>query len=129
MLRIAVNTLINRPVQEVWDFFLDLTNSPRWTRSGSELRQMSEAPLGVGATITSVRPIFGREIKSQTIVVTHYEPGHLISLTTAVPLLGHTTGGFTFERVGGGTRLSRWGRTRTRPGRRTARADPYSPAG
>jgi Polyketide cyclase / dehydrase and lipid transport. len=109
MLRIAVNTLINRPVQDVWDFFIDLTNSPRWTRSGSELRQTSEGPLGVGATIESVRPIFGREIKSQTIVVTQYEPGHLIAYAAAIPLLGHTTGGFTFESVGGGTRLSRWG--------------------
>ena len=26
MLRIAVNTQINRPAQEVWDFFIDLTN-------------------------------------------------------------------------------------------------------
>jgi uncharacterized protein YndB with AHSA1/START domain len=109
MLRIAVNALINRPVQDVWDFFIDLTNSPRWTRSGSELRQRSEGPLVVGGTIESVRPMFGREIKSQTIMITQYEPGHIIAYTAAIPLLGHTTGGFTFESVGGGTRLSRWG--------------------
>jgi uncharacterized membrane protein len=44
MLRIDVTTLISRPVQEVWDFFNDLTNSPRWTRSGSEVRQTSDGP-------------------------------------------------------------------------------------
>lgn len=109
MLRIEVSTLIKRPVQEVWDFFIDLTNSPHWTASGSELRQTSTVPLGVGATIESVRPMFGREIKSQRIVVTRYEPGHLISVTTAVPLLGHGAMRFTFEGVGGGTRLSRGG--------------------
>jgi uncharacterized protein YndB with AHSA1/START domain len=108
MLRIEVTTLINRPVQEAWDFFTDLTNSPRWTRSGSELRQTSEGALGVGATIESVRPMFGREIKSQTIVVTQYEPRHLISFTSDVKLLGRVTGGVTFENVGGATRLSRW---------------------
>ena len=109
MLRIAVNTLINRPVHEVWDFFNDLTNSPHWTASGSELRQTSAGPPGVGMTIESVRPMFGREIKSQRIVVTEYEPGHLLSVTTTVPLLGHGAMRFTFESVGGGTRLSREG--------------------
>src|SRR6266550_2225627 len=74
MLRIDVTTLIARPVQEVWDFFIDLTNSPRWTRSGSELRRTSPGALGVGATLESVRPMFGREIKSQTIEVTRYAP-------------------------------------------------------
>lgn len=108
MLRIEVISLINRPVQEVCDFFTDLTNSPRWTRSGSELRQTSDGALGIGTTIESVRPMFGREIKSQTMVVTQVEPGRLISFTAEVKLLGRVTGGFTFESVGGATRLSRW---------------------
>lgn len=108
MLRIDVTTLISRPVQEVWDFFIDLTNSPRWTRSGSEVRQTSDGPLGVGATFESVRQVFGREIKSQTLVATQYEPGHLISYAAAIPLLGQVVGGYTFESVGGETRLSRW---------------------
>jgi uncharacterized protein YndB with AHSA1/START domain len=108
MLRIDVTTLISRPVQEVWDFFFDLTNSPRWTRSGSELRKTSEGAYGVGTTIESVRPMFGREIKSQTLVVTHYDPPHLVSFTADVTVLGHVIGGFTFESVAGETRLSRW---------------------
>jgi uncharacterized protein YndB with AHSA1/START domain len=109
VLRIEVSTLINRPVQQVWDFFIDLTNSPQWTRSGSELRQTSPGPLGLGTTMESVRPMLGREIKSQAIVVTRYEPGHLLSYDAAVPLIGHAPGRFTFESVGGGTRLSRAG--------------------
>jgi uncharacterized protein YndB with AHSA1/START domain len=108
MLRIDVRTQINRPVQEVWDYFIDLTNSPRWTRSGSEVRQTSDGPVGVGATFESVRKVFGREIRSQRLVATQYEPGHLISYTAAIPLLGRVIGGYTFEGVGGKTRLSRW---------------------
>ena len=109
MLRIAVSTLINRPVHEVWDFFIDLTNASQWTASGSELRQTSAGPPGVGMTIESVRPLFGREITSQRIEILQYEPGRFISMTTAVPLLGHAAMRFTFESVGGGTRLSREG--------------------
>jgi len=108
MLRIDVTTLISRPVQEVWDDFIDLRNSPRWTRSGSELRPTSEGPFGVGTTVESVRTVFGREIKSQTLVTTHYDPRHSISFTADVALIGRLIGGFTFESVGGGTRLSRW---------------------
>ena len=109
MLRIRVSTLIDRPVHEVWDRFIDLANSPRWTRSGSELRQRSAGPMGIGTTIESVRPLFGREIRSQAIVVTQYEPGHLLSYDATVPLIGNTSGSFTFESVAGGTRLSRAG--------------------
>jgi hypothetical protein len=52
--------------------------------------------------------MFGREIKSQTLVATRYVPPQLISFTAAVPLIGHVIGGFTFESVGSDTRLSRW---------------------
>jgi uncharacterized protein YndB with AHSA1/START domain len=108
MVRIDVTTLISRPVQEVWDFFFDFANSPHWTRSGSELRVTSAGPFGVGTTVESVRPMFGREIKSQTLVATRYEPPQLVSFTAEVVLLGHLVGGFTFEDVDGRTRLSRW---------------------
>jgi uncharacterized protein YndB with AHSA1/START domain len=107
-MRIDVETVISRPVQEVWDYFIDLKHSPRWTRSGSELRATSAGPFGVGTTVESVRPLFGREIRSQRLVTTHYEPPQLVSFTAEVPLIGHLVGGFTFESIGGGTRLSRW---------------------
>jgi uncharacterized protein YndB with AHSA1/START domain len=108
MVRIDVTTLISRPVKEVWDFFNDLTNSPRWTRSGSEVRQTSTGPVGVGATFESVRQVFGREIKSQALVATEYEPERLISYTAIIPILGQVIGGYTFDSVDGGTRVSRW---------------------
>ena len=108
MVRIDVTTLISRPVQEVWDYFIDLTHSPHWTRSGSELRATSAGPLRVGTTVESIRPMFGREIRSQRLVTTHYEPPQLVSFTAVVPLIGHLVGGFTFESIDGGTRISRW---------------------
>ncbi len=108
MLRIDVTTVISRPVQDVWDFFVDLTNSPRWTQSGSELRPTSKGPLGLGTTIVGVRTMLGREIKSQTLVVTQFEPGRLIGIAADVKLLGHVPGAVTFENVAGRTRLSRW---------------------
>src|SRR5258707_4260789 len=71
MLRIDVTNVISRPGQDLWDFFVDLTNSPRWTQSGSELRPTSQGPLGLGTTIVSVRTILGLGLKDQTCVVNH----------------------------------------------------------
>jgi uncharacterized protein YndB with AHSA1/START domain len=108
MVRIDVTMLISRPVQEVWEFFIDLTNSPQWTRSRSELRKTSEGSFGVGTTVESVKPMFGREIKSQRLLTTVFEPPHLVSFTAVLPIIGDLIGGFTFETAGDGTRLSRW---------------------
>jgi uncharacterized protein YndB with AHSA1/START domain len=105
----SVSALIRRPVQEVWDFFIDLTNSPQWTASGSEVRQTSAGAPGVGTTMESVRSIFGRELVSQRLKVVAYEPGRLMSMTTAVPHLGQVGMRFTFESVPNGTRLTRAG--------------------
>src|SRR5439155_23911975 len=99
MVRLDVSRVIDRPVQEVWDFFVDLTNSPRWTRSGSELRQTSEGPLGGGSTVESVRPLFGREIKSQRMVATAFDPPQRISFTADVKPRGLIVAGFTCERA------------------------------
>lgn len=56
-----------------------------------------------------MRPILGREIRSQAIVVTEYDPGHVLSIEATVPLIGRAPGGFLFEGVGAATRLARWG--------------------
>ena len=56
----------------------------------------------------TIRQIFGREIKSQTLVATEYEPERLISYTSVIPILGQVIGGYTFDSVDGGTRVSRW---------------------
>jgi hypothetical protein len=53
--------------------------------------------------------MFGREIRSQRLVATRYEPPQLVAFTAVVPIIGDLIGGFTLESVDGGTRLSRWG--------------------
>lgn len=107
MLRIEKSVFISRPVQEVWDFVGDLKNSPGWTRSGSELRQTSEGPVGVGTTIESRRRLFGRDVKSQSLRVVGYEPIREVVFEGSVPLLDHPKMRLSFEPSGAGTRLTR----------------------
>jgi uncharacterized protein YndB with AHSA1/START domain len=104
-LEVAVD--IRRPVSEVWAFVLDLKNSPNWTRSGSQLRQTSPGPMGVGATIESSRRILGRDIKSQSLRVLAFEPGHALFLVSENPILGRADVRLVFEPIEGGTRVTR----------------------
>ena len=107
MMELEVAVDISRPVSEVWAFVTDLKNSPNWTRSGSELRQTSPGPLGVGATLESSRRILGRDIKSQSLRVTAYEPEHAIFLVSEIPILGRADVRLAFEPIEGGTRVTR----------------------
>lgn len=108
MARFEISTQIDRPVSEVWDYFTDLTNSPHWTRSGSELRLTTPGPIVVGSAAESIRSVFGRQIKSQALVATTVERNHLLAYTSDLPLLGRIFGGATFETVGTSTLMSRW---------------------
>ena len=105
VLTVAVD--IRRPVSEVWAFVTDLTNSPNWTRSGSELRQTSAGTMGVGATIESSRRILGRDIKSQSLRVTAYEPERAVSFVAKIPILRRAEVRLVFEPIAGGTRVIR----------------------
>ena len=107
MAQLEVAVDIHRPVSEVWAFVNDLKNSPNWTRSGSELRQTSAGPLGIGATIESSRRILGRDIKSQSLRVTAYEPDRAISFVAEIPILRRAEVRLVFESVEGGTRVTR----------------------
>lgn len=46
MPRIEADAIIDRPVSDVWDSFIDLTHSPRWTRSACELPQTAPGAPG-----------------------------------------------------------------------------------
>jgi len=107
MMELEVAVDIRRPVSEVWAFVTDLKNSPNWTHSGSQLRQTSPGPLDVGATIESSHRILGRDIKSQSLRVTAFEPEHAIFLESEIPILGRADVRLAFEPIESGTRLTR----------------------
>jgi uncharacterized protein YndB with AHSA1/START domain len=50
MVRITDSTIIDCPVEEVWRFVSDPSNTPKWYQGTLEVRQTSEGPLAVGTT-------------------------------------------------------------------------------
>jgi len=72
---------VARPAREVFAFFADASNNPRWQKGMVSCEWTSEPPVDVGSTYEQRARFMGRDIVS-TFVVTRLEPGRLIEITT-----------------------------------------------
>jgi uncharacterized protein YndB with AHSA1/START domain len=104
MIKIEKSSLINRPVEDVWNFISNVENIPRWNRGTRNGKITSDGPVGVGSTIQYVRRLFGREMIVK-LRVTAYEPHKTITLQLSVGRVTAQTG-FTLKPVEDGTWLS-----------------------
>ncbi|MEP7228430.1 MAG: SRPBCC family protein [Gemmatimonadales bacterium] len=83
---------IDRPVQDVWNFMIDISNMPRWEDSGAVWTQTSVGPIGAGTRFQSSVHLLGRTSLFD-LRVTAFEPNRV----------------FTVEAIGGfgrGTKIS-----------------------
>jgi carbon monoxide dehydrogenase subunit G len=107
-MRIEKSVVIARPVEDVWAFLSNLDNVKRWSLSGSEVRQTSPGPLGVGASLEEVKVVLGRfHLRLRSLVVTEFEPKRTIAMTdkrAGIAQPGRQR--FTLEPIGEGTRLT-----------------------
>ena len=62
MVRIQDSTIIDRPVEEVWRFVSDVSNSPKWYQGTMEVRQRAKGSLAVGTTFEAVVAYRGRSL-------------------------------------------------------------------
>ena len=107
MIKVEVSAVINRPVEEIFDYMSNPENSPKWQSGVLEAEQTSKGPTGVGATTREVRKFMGRQI-DQTFEITEYEPNRLIrQKTISGPMKLDTI--YAFESAEGGTRVTMGG--------------------
>ena len=59
MVRETASVRIERPAEQVWDYFTDVGNDPEWNPSAIKARKTSDGPLGVGSTFHVVRKMSG----------------------------------------------------------------------
>jgi carbon monoxide dehydrogenase subunit G len=101
---ITQSVMVNRPVEEVWDFIGSFENTTRWSRGVLEARQTSDGPLGVGSTLQTVVKAFGRR-RTADYLVTEYEPNHAFAFeVTSGPMTSRAR--YSVEPAGAGTRLT-----------------------
>jgi uncharacterized membrane protein len=72
---------IEKPAEDVFDFFSDASNNPKWQSGMISCEWTSEPPIGVGSTYEQKARFMGREVTS-SFVVTGFEPGRRIAIET-----------------------------------------------
>lgn len=80
-MRLTARRHIARPAQEVFAFFADASNNPKWQEGMVCCEWTSEPPIAVGSTYEQRARFMGRQVMS-SFVVSDYEPGRRIAIET-----------------------------------------------
>jgi uncharacterized membrane protein len=103
MIRIETRVVINRPIDEVFEFVSDVENNPLWQSSTVEGKQTSFGSLAVGTTIMTISSYLGLRIKTVWEVI-EYEPNNKY-VAKSLSSSGQAKGMWSFEPVSNGTRV------------------------
>ena len=104
MLNIEKTVVINRPLEDVFEYVAQGENWSQWAAELVDTRKTSEGPLAVGTTYTHVAQLLGRRIENG-YRVTGYEPNRQVSMKSmSGPIPADTD--LLFESVDGGTRVT-----------------------
>src|SRR5215217_7070962 len=98
--------IIERPVEEVFGFVLDLTNIPATDPSVKSVEKTSEGPIAAGTTFLmrqEAPPV--RKVREATVRYTAVEPDRNIEFEAMVGPIAPTAR-LTFEQANGGTKVT-----------------------
>src|SRR5437870_13340656 len=104
MTRIERNIVVERPIDEVWEFVHDTTKDALWQTTLTESEKLTDGPMRVGTRVREVRHFLGVRIEL-TWEVTEYEPNRTSAIrgvSGPVPL----TGRYRLEPLDFGTRFT-----------------------
>jgi len=77
-LTIEKSTVINRPVEDVWNFVSDFRNAPKWGFV-KEVEQTSEGPLGFGTTFRHGAKVMGKRLVYEDRIA-EWEPNRKVTV-------------------------------------------------
>jgi len=107
MSKIQRSIVIERPIDEVWDFVHDTTKDALWQTTLVESRLLTEGPKRVGTRVQEVRRFMGVRLEMD-LELTEFEPNRKSSLKAVsggIPL----SGSYVLEPLDGATRLTETG--------------------
>ena len=73
MVRVEVETTINRPIEEVFAYASDIDRQPEWVSPLTDSRKTSSEPTAVGTTYRQTAKFLGRRME-MACEITGYEP-------------------------------------------------------
>jgi hypothetical protein len=99
-----MNTMIYRPVSQVFDFMCTPENDVQWQYGTLASARISEEVGKIGASFRSIGHLMGHRVQS-TFEVTEYQPNKKYGFKSlSGPLQSHTT--YTFEIDKGSTQIN-----------------------
>ena len=72
---------IARPAAEVFEFFADAANNPKWQKGMKECDWTTPGPIGIGSVYRQTASFLGRPVVS-VFEVTDFDPGSKIRIET-----------------------------------------------
>lgn len=103
MIRIKGAVVINRPVEEVFDFVADARNEPRYNPRIRRAEKVSDGPIGPGTRFRTETTSMGRTTEMIIEIIEYQRPRRLVSTTRLSAMDIHGT--LTFDPVDSGTRM------------------------
>lgn len=105
MAHVEGDIIINRPVEEVFDFVADERHEPLYNPEMLRCELTSEEPIGLGSEFNAVMLMRGKRVP-MSIQFTGYDRPRVLASVSRVPNMD-IEGRLTFESVPQGTRM-RW---------------------
>ena len=103
MARLEGEIVINRPVEEVFDFVADERHEPRYNPRMVRAEKISEGPIAPGTRFHTKLKMGGRTMPMVVEFTDFERPRRLGSVTRSSMMV--TTGALTFESISAGTRM------------------------
>jgi len=96
--------LIDRAVEDVFDFVADERNEPTYNPAMVDVQKLTEGPVGPGTRYAATVISRGRPVEMLIETTSYVRPTALSSTTSMA--WAHICGTLTFEPVGGRTRMA-----------------------
>lgn len=104
MIDLNVSTMINRPIQQVFDFVSSPENDFLWQYGTLTAEGFSESVVRIGSFFRSIGHLLGHRVQS-TFEVTEYEPNRKYGFKSLSGPL-HSQTSYTFEAASDSTKFS-----------------------
>jgi uncharacterized protein YndB with AHSA1/START domain len=106
MALVESSVLINRPVEDVFQFIADFENYPKWNHSMLECKRTTEGSTRAG-TIFDSRMVYMGQKYSAPLKITEYKPNEKITFyASQFGFFKWFRGSFSFEEVNGATKVT-----------------------
>lgn len=104
MVRVEHEVVVNRPVEEVFDYLTNIEALGEWQSSVVDARRVTDGPVRIGTRFIESRHVMGRSIESTVEVAEHAVPDRFTVRVLDGPVRFTVT--HVFERLDGSTRLT-----------------------